>query len=636
MDNRQYVILDSEKKPLHEFKRGGKRWEEVKDFAHIGLIIPAPFIVLDFDSASESQLILKIIDAVGLKCKAMKTTRGVHIWLKSAAPWKNFVKCKLAVGLIADCRSHGKSGYVKIKDSGVLREWIRDCPDEDIDEVPRWLYPAHSSGDRFNFVGMKSGDGRNQELYNYILHLQGKGFTRDEIRETITLINNHLFAEPLRATELSTILRDESFKPEAEIQQNGGKPVHNLVAEELLQEYKIITVDKILYLYSDGYYKPALDLIEQEIIRRYPDVKQLFRKEVLEYIKLKTLIRREDIKSNPYVINLQNCRLNISTGRILDYTPDSIEFERVPVTYDSGAACDDIDRLLDKVFGGDQEVVELFEEMLGDCLLRKNIYQKAFIFYGTGSNGKSTILKLIRRLLGNGNVSTMGLDQLTRDFNGAELENKLANIGDDMNYKPIKDSGTLKKLFSGEPLTVSRKFQAPFTLEPYATHIFSCNEIPRNSDRSEGMSRRWCFVPFIAVFSKSDPDYDPLIFDKVSTDQALSHLLNRAIRGFQRLQERGYYQEPKVVTEAMRAYAVVNNSVLSWIEDAEITLDYILETPKDTLYKLYLHWCNDNRIKEAAGSRTFYKEIIREYKLSNTCRQRRSDGKRYFTTRIDF
>lgn len=633
---KQYVILDSNKKPLHEFKNGGKSWDEVKDFNNVGMLIPSPFIVLDFDSVSESKTILEIIEALDLKCKVMKTTRGVHVWFKSGEPWKNFVKTRLAIDLLADCRSYGKSGYVKIKDNGEIREWIRNCADDEIEPVPKWLFPVTGTGKNFNFKGMKSGDGRNQELFNYILFLQTRKFTKDEIRETIKIINAHIFAEPIPNGELNTILRDESFKDDAEIKQlQNIKPVHNLVAEELLEDFTLITVNNVLYWYADGYYKPSQIDLEREMITRYPDIKQQLRREVLEYLKLKTFTKREDIKINPYVINLKNCRLNISTGRALDYSAENIDFERLPVEYNHGAYCSDIDKLLNKVFCNDAECIELFEEILGDCLLRKNIYQKAFLFYGGGSNGKSTILKLIRRLIGNDNVSTIGLDQLVKDFQCAELENKLVNIGDDINYKPIKDSGTLKKLFSGEPLTVSRKFAQPFTLEPYATHLFSCNEIPRNSDRSDGMARRWCFVPFNATFSKSDSDYDPLIFEKVSTDEALSYLLNRAIKGFKRLQARGYYIEPKVVKEAMRAYAISNNSVLSWLEDESLAVEYILETPRDTLYKLYVQWCNESRIKEAVGSKTFYKEIVKEFGLDTSVKQK-ADGKRYFTVKLEF
>lgn len=634
MANKEYIILDSNKRPLHEFKNGGKSWDEVKDFNNIGLIVPEPYIVLDFDSVDESRLMLKIIEALDIECKVMKTTRGIHVWFKSSTTWKNFVKTRLAVDLLADCRSYGKNGYVKIKDNGELREWLRDCPEETVSHVPKWLYPVTGTGKNFAFKGMKSGDGRNQELFNYIIFLQTKGFTKDEIKETITIINRFIFAEPIGDRELNTILRDESFKSEQEINQlRNIKPLHNVIAEELIEDFKIITINGLLYIYKDNYYKQAQIELEREMINRYPDIKQQLRKEVLEYLKLKTFVNRENIKTNPYIINLVNCRLDIATGKQLEHTCEAVDFERVPVIYDPYAYCEDVDKLLNKVFCNDVECVELFEEILGDCLLHKNIYQKAFLFYGSGSNGKSTILKLIRKLVGTENTATIPLDQLVRTFQCAELENKLVNIGDDINYKPMRDTGTLKKLFSGEPMVVERKYRTPFTLEPYATHLFSCNEIPRNADRSDGMTRRWCFVPFNARFSKNDSDYDPLIFEKVSTEEALSYLLNRAIKGFKRLRARGFYTEPKVVKDAMSAYAIANSSILSWVEEEDLTLSYILETPRDTLYKLYSTWCTESNIAPST-KQSFYKELIHKYSLST--KQKKSDGKRYFVKAVDF
>lgn len=76
------------------------------------------------------------------------------------------------------------------------------------------------------------------------------------------------------------------------------------------------------------------------------------------------------------------------------------------------------------------ECINLFEEIVGDCLLHKNIFQTAFLFYGSGSNGKSTILKLIRTFIGLENCATISLEQLTGTFITAELEMKLVNIGD--------------------------------------------------------------------------------------------------------------------------------------------------------------------------------------------------------------
>ena len=154
--------------------------------------------------------------------------------------------------------------------------------------------------------------------------------------------------------------------------------------------------------------------------------------------------------------------------------------------------------------------------------------------------------------------------------------------------------------------------------------------------RKAPLYRRWCFVPFNAKFTKDDPDYDPLVFEKVSTPEALSYLLNLAIKGLRRLRRRGYYKEPAVVQEAMRLYAIENNSVLSWIEDEEITREHTLETPRDGLYVRYKNWCQLSGVREAVGVKTFYKEICKKYGLSAKSRLRKADGKRYFVAALDF
>lgn len=640
----QYVILDDQKKATHHFKdgEGAKSWKEARDFDNVGLIVPKPFIVLDFDTKSDADIMLKIVDGLGLKCRVMKTTRGYHFWFRSEEPWKNFKKTRLAIGIFSDCRSHSKNGYVKIKDGGVMREWIRKVPQEEIQEVPKWLYPVSNPGHNFEFKGMHDGDGRNQELFNYIVYLQTKGFKRDEIKETIEIINNYVFDDPLPESEIATICRDEAFKPDEEIEKQTKEKAkkvsfsHNEFGDELIEAYNIKTVNGQLYVYEDGYYQRDEKIIEGKMIELFPGIRQTQRAEVLSYLRIKTHTKLADIKVNPYVINLKNTRLDIRTGKCIEFTPDALEFDRIPVVYDPSAYCADLDKMLNRVFCGDREVIDLFEEMAGYCLIKSARYQKAFILVGSGSNGKSTILNLLEAFLGSGNFSTLPLEKVCDRFNMAELENMLANIGDDIDNVTIKDSGTLKKMISGESLTVERKGERPFKLAPYATHIYSANAIPRSFDKSEGFYRRWLLVPFNAKFSSEDGDYDPLIYDKITTETALSYLLNIAIRGARRLLKRGKFTEPQSVKDALDSYKTDNSTTLSWIEDKGLEADYFLENSTDKLYSDFSDWCKTSGIKAAnmTGKKTFNKEIINKFDFEDRARQK-SDGKRYFVVRID-
>ena len=640
----QYVILDNEKRATHGFKDGvgAKNWDEVKDFDNVALIVPKPFIVLDFDTASDAQIMLEIIEALDLKCRVMKTTRGIHVWFKSVEPWKCFKKTRLAIGIYSDCKSHSKNAYVKIKDSGNMREWIRKTPTDEIEEVPRWLYPVSNPSGKFDFKGMSDGDGRNQELFNYIVYLQAKGFTRDEIKETIQVINEFVFSDSLTDGEIATICRDEAFKPDdvikEQIEKAQTKTVgfkHNEFGDELINAYNIITLNGQLYVYEDGFYQQDEKIIERKMIELYPGIKQSQRAEVLSYIRIKTHISNSDIKVNPYIINVKNTRYDIRSGKCLEFTPNAIEFDRIPVTYDPSAYCSELDRMLNRVFLGDTEVKALFEEMIGACLLKHNRYQKAFMLYGAGSNGKSTILNLIKRFIGTRNYSSISLEKVTERFNVAELENKLANIGDDIDNVTIKDTGTLKKLFAGNSIQVERKGERPFTIEPYATHIYSANYIPRSFDKSDGFYRRWLFIPFNARFSALDQDYDPLIEDKITTDVALSYLLNVGIRGAERLIKKGKFTEPKIVVEALEAYKADNSTTLSWIDDKELNIDYFLDNSTDKLYSDFTDWCKLSGIKSAnvTGKKTFYKEVVTKFDFEEKPKQK-SDGKRYFIVKI--
>ena len=638
-----YIILNDQKQATHKFKDGvgAKSWDEVKDQDNIGLIVPSPFIVLDFDTVSDSEIMFKIVESLDIKCKVMKTTRGYHFWFRSEEPWKCFKKTRLAIGIYSDCKSHSKNAYVVVKKEGQMREWVRNCKLDEIQPVPEWLRPIAQPGKQFMFKGMTEGDGRNQELFNYIVYLQSKGMTREGIRDTIRIVNDFVFEKPLPEHEINTILRDEAFKSDEEIEQQRAerqveKFAHNVFGDELIEHFNIITVNGQLYIYEDGYYQQDERIIENKMIEIFPTILQRQRSEVLAYIRIKTHMNQSDIKSDPYVINLINTRFDLRTNKLLSFTPEAIEFDRIPVKYDPSAYCVDLDKMLNRVFIGDREVKDLFEEMLGYCLIKHCDYQKGFMLYGGGSNGKSTILDLIKKFLGSKNYVSIELDKVTGKFETAELEHKLANIGDDVNNKSMGDTGLLKKLFSGNSVLVQRKGERPFDLAPYAKHIYSCNEIPRSAnDKTLGFYRRWTLIPFNAVFSVHDADYDPLIKDKIFTDEAMSYLLNLAIAGARRLMTNKKFTEPEIVKEAMEEYKIENSNVLSWADDVELTLTQVCGKPTDELYTDFTNWCRLSNIKQITGKKTFFKELKDKFKLEDKTRQDFTTKKRYFRASIE-
>ena len=634
----QYIILDG-KTPVHGFKDGVGTYtkEEVADFDNVAVIVPKGYVVLDFDTQTDAEIMLKIIEGLDLKCRVMKTTRGIHCWFRSPeeSP-KNFIKNRLAVGIYCDRKSGGRNAYVKIRSDGNDRPWIRTVATKEIQVLPKWLTSVSAPSGKFDFKGMSEGSGRNQELFNYIVYLQAKGFTRDEIRETIPIINEYVFSDPLPDSEIATICRDEAFKPDEAVKEEQDKKKterkfkHQDIGEELTEKYRLFAYNGVVYEYRDGFYQEA-EFLDRYIRETYfgATAKQVY--EVREYIKAMKKIPRDSIKVDPYILNLENTRLNVQTEECLPFDPEIKEFDRLPVKYDPSAYCPDLDKMLNRVFLGDREVIDLFYEMIGSILIKHNRFQKAFLLYGAGSNGKSTILELIKKFLGPGNYSTISLSQVTARFSTAELEHKLANIGDDIDDQIIRDTGTLKKIFSGDSLTVERKGDRPFTLTPYATHIYSGNVIPKSFDKSTGFYRRWMIIPFNAVIAPGSEDYDPLILDKITTDEALSYLLKQGLRGAKRLLHNKKFTEPQSVKYALEEYKTVNSSVLSWIDDENLDDTYLLSKPRDVLYSEFADWCRTSNVKNATGRISFYKEVAQKFDFEV---KQKKDGKRYFMIKL--
>lgn len=637
----QYVILNSDKTPIDKLRDGGRPWKEVKDFENVGMMVEEPFVVFDFDTTADAEIMLKIVEDLDIKCRVMKTTRGYHFIFKSETPMKNSIKTRCAIGLYYDVKSWGKLTYTVIKKDGKFREWLRIPKVEEMSYVPVWLKPLYTN--KFKFRGMSDGDGRNQKLFEYILVMQKKGYSREDIKTTINIINDFVFAEPLSKNELSMILRDESFKDEEELILSGqyfddeGKFKFNVFGDALMKDMSIVTIGETMYIYKDGYYKNATVDVERAILEVYPGCKAANRMEVIKYIKIKTNIDRDDIVTPEYVVNLQNGRLNLRTGELLEFTPEVIDFCRVPVTYDPAAYDKSLDKMLDKVFCYDKEVRDLFEEMVGYLLLKSSRYRKGFLLYGDGSNGKSTILNMLKAFLGESNYSSVELEKLSDPFKTAELYGKLANIGDDINASDIKDTGTLKKLFTGESVTVERKYEQPFTLKSYAKLIFSCNSIPRIADKTYGMYSRLVLIPFNAIFTADDDDFDPFIEEKVTSPRALSYLLNMGIKGLQRLFKNNRFTEPKVSKLALEAYQTDNSNVLMWIDDEGISTDYLLSNFTDKLFSDFNDWCSRVFVKPSS-LRTFHKDIESKYQMERKRVRNNETGGKYkwqFVVKLD-
>ncbi len=605
-------LATNNKKPLQKYKDNPSyiSYERARKLEEYAGVLAEDVILIDVDDMKSSDALLQILDDQGIKTQVIGTTRGKHFLFKNTEVSTNKTHTNTAIGITVDVKLGSRNSYHILKFGGVKRPVLRKA--DELPELPKWLQPVKSNLD---FAGMDDGDGRNQALFNYILTLQAAGFSKAEIKETIGMINKYVLKVPLGEREIDTILRDEAFKKQSFYRK--GTFLHHDFSRYIVREEHIVNLNHVLHVYKNGIYTDKQRDIEAAMIRHLPELNQAKRRETLAYMEL---IAEEVEMSPPHFIALGNGIYDLETDELLEYRSEIVIKNRIPVSYDPGAYDLTTDKMLNKICCQDPELRLLLEEAVGYILLRRNELGKFFVLTGSGSNGKSTFIDMLKDFLKPENYSSLALEEVEQRFKTAEVFGKLANLGDDISNKFIEETAILKKLVTGETVNVERKGRDPFEFENYAKLIFSANDIPRINDHSDGLKRRLVIIPFNAKFSDTDADFDPFISDKLKSDAAMRYLLKIGIVGIKRVLAAKKFTKPEVVKRAMAEYELGNNPVLAFLEEGfkiknELTND---------VYEKYVIWSHKSGLNKPLSKIVFSREVCKHgYKTKD----KRIDGK---------
>ena len=594
-----------DKQCLEKFK-GRKRLntlEDVQDLDEYAAILGEETILIDVDDGETSDLLFKIVQDLALKCRVYATTRGKHFYFKNPEGYveKSWTKQTLALGIETDAKVGRNNSYAIMRFKGVDRPMLQDCPEDEIQELPKWLTPVKTN---MKFLNMEAGDGRNQSLFNYILTLQSEDFTKEEARETIRLINRYVLSDPLSERELETILRDDAFKKPVFFK--GSTFLFDKFATYLKNNNHIVKINGQLHIYKDGIYVPGHAEIESQMIKHIPHLKRANRSEVLAYLEI--MIDGEAKTTNPNVIAFTNGLYNIKDGSFRDFTPDVVITNKIPWPYNPAAYSELLDHTLDRLACNDPEVRALLEEMVGYCLYRRNELGKAFILIGDKSNGKSTFLHVVKNMLGDSNIASLDLKELGDRFKTAELFGKLANIGDDIGDEFIANASVFKKLVTGDRVNVERKGQDPFEFNNYAKFLFSANNIPRMKDKTGAVQRRLVIVPFDAKFTPNDPDFRPFIKDELCEQDSMEYLIVLGLKALKSVLGKAQFTTSKRVQGQLDEYEQNNNPIIGFIQ--EVGLDGIVNEATNTVYRRYKEYCIANNF-QALSAIEFSRQICK-------------------------
>lgn len=583
-------VVTQDKKSIERYKNRTefKSLEQVRSLPEYAGVLAPDAILIDIDDMEQSELLLKICEEQNIRCKVLQSRSGMHFLFKNSQIDKCFTKTKLACGLVdIDIKSGFKNALEVLKIEGKEREVLYDIfEDEEYQEVPKWLFPVKTSAD---FIEMEAGDGRNQALFNYILTLQSNDFTVEESRETIKIINKYILKEPLSDDELNVILRDDAFaKP---VFFKGTTFLFDRFAVFLKNNHNIIRINNQLHIYKNGIYVSGQSEIESAMIQHIPQLSKARRTEVMSYLDI--LIRENTPAASANLIAFKNGLFNITDDSFIPFSPEHIITNRINWDYNPTAYFGLTDEILNNVACHDSDIRSLLEEMIGYCFFRRNELGKAFVLTGSGSNGKSTFLNMLKVLIGKRNRSALGLKKLNDRFSTVMLFGKLANIGDDISDQFVADTEEFKKLVTGETIDAEFKGKDKFDFESYAKLIFSANSIPRigKGRDSAAVLRRLVIIPFDAKFDDKNPNFKPFVGDELKCQESMEYLVQLGIKGLKRVLANRKFTISQKVQEELEEFEESNNPILGFFKECESEGFGFENEPTNKVYQKYQEHC---------------------------------------------
>ena len=363
------------------------------------------------------------------------------------------------------------------------------------------------------------------------------------------------------------------------------------------------TGDMWYYDESTGMYQPNAEIkFSEEIKQMWRDefeTKLLF--QTFENIRYSTYISREEFTLEPEYIPVQNGILwvhDLDGEIVIDHVANTSELyvtSRIPHPYDPTAKSPRFENFLMEILPGQLDERNWLQEYIGYSLYRSWPHDKVIMLHGEGDNGKSTLLDIIRHLLGEYNCTTIGLYDLCNGrWYVAEIYLKLANIDADTASKDLENTSKFKTATGGDRIMGERKGKHPFFFESYCKHFMSCNKMPYCYDDTDAFYRRWFLIKFFEQFTEKDPRRDPFIRDKLYKE--MPGILNWALEGLKRLLKNGGFTNPPTTEDIKAQWNILSNPLYAFIYSPYVVLDANGYYPVQNFYEDFLEFAKRNKL----------------------------------------
>ncbi len=229
---------------------------------------------------------------------------------------------------------------------------------------------------------------------------------------------------------------------------------------------------------------------------------------------------------------------------------------------------------------------------------------------GSGGNGKSVFLNILRAMVGEKNVAGQSLQALVENrFAVADLYLKNANIFGDLSSRTMQDTGIIKQLTGNDIITAEQKFKSSFAFRSYAKIIASCNDVPETPDHTDAFYRRPVLVNFPRNFEGVKENR--VLTEELCTPENLKEFFKVCLVAFRDALKANQWIRVQTIAEKRELYLGYSDSAIAFCQ-AKLEYDPESEITVDDLQEAYVAFCKAKNLI-AKDERVFGMKLMRHF-----------------------
>jgi P4 family phage/plasmid primase-like protien len=272
-----------------------------------------------------------------------------------------------------------------------------------------------------------------------------------------------------------------------------------------------------------------------------------------------------------------------------------------------------MDRIFEEWVG--KEHIKTLYEIMAYVLLPSYPIHRLFCLIGSGMNGKSCFLNLIRKFIGEKNITSTELDTLLSSrFEVTRLYKKLVCIMGETNFSEMNKTSIIKKLTGQDIIGFEYKNKTPFEDINYSKILIATNNLPTTTDKTIGFYRRWLILDFPNQFNEKKD-----ILNDIPEEEYRS-LAVKCLGILKELLEKREFTNEGTIEQRQKKYDDHSDPLEKFMKE------YTYEDVDGFIWKYEFEkklneWCKENRFRQMSevviGKKMKEKNVLQEYKQTN-------------------